>query len=309
MRHALHPSLRAFVLAMLLTGLLLAACGGPSTPPAAEAPAGEPAPSSPEPVGDTPAAPEDDPSGQPGEESGSEVIVFAASSLTNAFDALAAEFEAQNPDVQVVLNYASSLQLATQLAEGAQADVFASANEQQMASAVSAGRIELPTATFATNRLTIIVPEGNPGNVTSVAALAQEGVRFVTAVPGVPIRDYTNQMLEQMAADPTFGPVFVDAVYGNLASEESSVRQVVAKIELGEADAAVVYVSDVAASPPDAIDQIEIPEEYNVIASYPVGLTTDAPNRDLGAAFIEFVLSEQGQAILAEWGFEPAAGG
>lgn len=310
MRHALHPSLRVALLGSLAV-LLLAACGGPSNPPPADSPAGESPQATPEPVDEVPAQP-DEPGDAPATEpaaGGEEVVVFAAASLTDAFNALAAEFEAQNPGVHVVLNYASSLQLATQLAEGAPADVFASANEQQMANVISFGRIEGPTATFALNRLTLIVPEGNPGGVTSVAALAQEGVTFVTAVPGVPIRDYTNQMLEQMAADPTFGPAFVDAVYNNLASEESSVRQIVAKVELGEADAGVVYVSDAASGPADTIEQIEIPEEYNVIASYPIGLTADAPHPDLGAAFVEFVLGEQGQAILAEWGFEPAAGG
>ena len=214
---------------------------------------------------------------------------------------------AQNPDVQVVLNYASSLQLAAACRGRAGGCVRlgerAADGERGQRRAHRAADGHLRHQPADDHRA------GGQPRQCDIGRSAGAGGREVRDGGARADPRLHNQMLEQMAADPTFGPVFVDAVYGNLASEESSVRQVVAKIELGEADAAVVYVSDVAASPPDAIDQIEIPEEYNVIASYPVGLITDAPNRDLGAAFIEFVLSEQGQAILAEWGFEPAAGG
>lgn len=322
-----RPFILTLPLALAAAGLLLAACGGFATAPEVQVTA----PVDGETIGEQPAAetpgdsapqPADEPADEPTDApapatdqqdesvaGGDELVVFAAASLTDAFDALADAFEAQNPGVTVVRNYASSLQLATQLVEGAQADVFASANERQMASAIEAGRIEGATATFAQNRLTIIVPAGNPGGVTSVAGLAQEGVTFVTAVPGAPIREYTNEMFEQMAADPTFGMTFVDAVYANLVSEETSVRQIVARIALGEADAGVVYESDVTPDVAEDIEQIEIPEEYNVIAAYPIGLIADAPHPELGEAFINFVLSDEGQAILAEWGFEPTSGG
>lgn len=298
---------------MILVVMTLAACGGgfASAPgnnvnldetdsPAAGSPSEEP-------VGEPVEQPNEQPMAETGGEQ--ELTVFAAASLTDAFTELADTFEAQNPGVTVVRNFGSSLQLATQIKEGAQADVFASANEAQMASVVENGRLDGASVTFVHNRLTLIVPAGNPGGVTSLAGLATEGISFVTAVPGVPVREYTNQIFEQMATDPTFGPQFVDAVYANLVSEEDSVRKVVTKIALGEADVGIVYRSDVTPDVADEIEQIEIPEEYNVIATYPIGLIADAPNPELGRAFIDFVLSEDGQAILEKWGFEPAAGG
>lgn len=312
-----HNFARLFI-ALLTTALLLAACGGagsqgPGAPPAAGTAEPQPptgAPPSSEPAatepGEQTAAPTEaaEPSGDE-----QEVIVFAAASLTNVFDALAAEFEAQNPGARVTRNYGSSLQLATQIVEGAPADVFASADEQQMAAVVQSGRITGPTVTFALNRLALVVPAGNPGQVTSVAALAQEGVTLVTAMPGIPIRQYTDVMLEQMAADPTFGRGFVEAVNANIVSEEDTVRKIVAKIALGEADVGVVYRTDVTPDVADDVELVEIPEEYNVIAAYPVGVIADAPHHDLAEAFTNFVLSDAGQAILAEAGFEPAAGG
>jgi molybdate transport system substrate-binding protein len=292
--------------ASVLLALILASCGGAATPGPSEAVgSGD---------GDTPAADqaaESGGEGEPaaGETSGDELVVFAAASLTDAFNELADTFEAQNPGVTVVRNYASSLQLATQIIEGADVDVYASANEKQMARVVESGRIEPPTVTFATNRLTVIVPTDNPANITSVAGLAQEGVQLVLAVPGVPARDYANQIFEGMAADPTFGSAYLDAVYNNLVSEEDTVRGVVAKVALGEADAGVSYVSDVTPEVADDVQAIPIPEEYNVIATYPIGLITDAPHPERGRAFIDFVLSEEGQAILEKWGFGAAEGG
>lgn len=318
-----YHSSRLFI-ALITVALLLAACGGagsqgPGASPAVETAEPQPPTSGPataEPAGEDP-LPEDTPAeetAEPTEASepagdGQEVIVYAAASLTDVFDALAAEFEAQNPGVRVVRNYGSSLQLATQIIEGAPAAMFASADEQQMATVVESGRITGPTVTFALNRLALVVPAGNPGQVTSVAALAQEGVTFVTAMPGVPIREYTNVMLEQMASDPTFGRGFVEAVNANLVSEEDSVRKIVAKIALGEADVGVVYRTDVTADVAGDVELVEIPEEYNVIAAYPVGVIADAPHPDLAEAFTNFILSDTGQAILADAGFEPAAGG
>lgn len=293
------------LLAAVLLTLILASCGGAATPGASEAvgSGGDEAPAADQAAG----------SGGEGEPaagtSGDELIVFAAASLTDAFNELADTFEAQNPGVTVVRNFASSLQLATQIIEGAEADVYASANETQMARTVEEGRVEPPTVTFATNRLTVIVPADNPANITSVAGLAQEGVQLVLAVPGVPARDYANQIFESMAADQTFGQAYLDAVYGNLVSEEDTVRGVVAKVALGEADAGVCYVSDVTPEVADDVQAIPIPEEYNVIATYPIGLITDAPHPERGRAFVDFVLSEEGQAILEKWGFGAAEGG
>ncbi len=235
-----------------------------------------------------------------------EVTVFAASSLTDAFNEIAEAFEAAHPGVTVVLNYAGSSQLAMQIIEGAPADVFASANPAQMQNVIEAGLVAGTPETFASNRLTIITPVDNPAGIDSPLDLADPGVVLVLAVPGVPVREYTDDSLARLAADPAYGPAFPDAVYANLVSGEANVRLVASKVALGEADAGIVYTSDVTPDIADSVTQIEIPAEHNVTATYPVTALTDAPCPDLAADFIAFVRGREGQAILERWGFGPA---
>ena len=227
-----------------------------------------------------------------------EITVFAAASLTEAFMELTATYEAQNPDVTVRLNFGGSSQLAAQLREGVSADVFASANQAQMAAVVAAGRVDRGnTAVFATNRLVVIVPADNPANITRLEDLAQPRVSLILAVPGVPIRDYTDDIVADLPV------AFQTNFYANLVSEEENVRQVAAKIALGEADAGVVYTSDVTPDLASRVQQIAIPDEQNIIATYPLAPLNDASQPATAQAFITFVLSEQGQAILERWGF------
>lgn len=229
-----------------------------------------------------------------------DVVVFAASSLTNAFDEIATEFEADHAGVDVLPNYASSSDLATQLAEGAPADVLASASNSQMQVALEAGRISGDPAAFLTNRLAIIVPADNPADVQSSADLAKEGLSLILAAPGVPVRDYSDQSIALMGdAD------FQAAVYANLVSEEPNVRQVASKIALGEADAGIVYASDVTPDIAGQVLVIEIPDDQNVLAFYPIAVVEGAPSGALAQQFVDFVLSNEGQAILAKWGFGP----
>lgn len=233
------------------------------------------------------------------------LTVFAASSLTDAFEDIAADFEANHPGVDVLFNFASSSDLATQLAEGAPADVFASANNTQMMAAREAGRIAGRPRVFARNRLVLIVPADNPAGITTLGDLANEGVQLVIAAPDVPVRTYTNTMLERMAADPTFGEDYRTAFMANVVSEEQNVRQVSAKVALGEADAGLVYVSDVTPDIADTVMTIHIPDELNTIATYPIGITDDAANPALARAFVNYVFSDAGQATLAAWNFVP----
>jgi molybdate transport system substrate-binding protein len=226
-----------------------------------------------------------------------ELIVFAASSLTDAFLEISEAFEQVNPDTAVILNFASSSQLAIQLTEGAPADIFASANEQQMATAVAAGRIDAnDTVTFATNRLTILTPADNPAQITELADLSRPGIRLVLAVPGVPVRQYTDEIVAHLGTD------FSEAFYANLVSEEKNVRQVAAKAALGEADAVIVYTSDLTPDIAGRVQQIMIPDAQNVTAVYPIAPLADAMQPDLARQFIEFVRSPAGQTILANWG-------
>lgn len=229
-----------------------------------------------------------------------EIVVLAASSLTNAFDEIAVAFEAEHPGVDVLNSYASSSDLAIQLVEGAPGDVFASANDKQMGVAATAGRISGEPVTFVTNRLTIIVPADNPAGIESFEDLAKPGVKLVLAAPGVPIRDYSDQSIALMGdAD------FQAAVYANLVSEEPNVRQVATKVSLGEADAGIVYTSDVTLDIADMVLKVAIPDAQNVLANYPIAVVEGAPAGSLAQQFVDFVLSAEGQAILQKWGFGP----
>jgi molybdate transport system substrate-binding protein len=235
------------------------------------------------------------------------LVVFAASSLADAFDEIAAAFEAEHDGVEVLFSFGGSSELAAQIAEGAPADVFASANARQMAAAQDSGRILAEAVTFARNRLALIVPADNPAGIGALSDLALPGLTLVIASDGVPVRDYTESMLERLAADPAFGPSFVDAFRANVASEEPNVRQVAAKVALGEADAGIVYHSDVTPDLRDQVRSLPIPDEFNVVAEYPIAVVADSPSPELAQTFVDFVLSESGQAALDTWGFLPAA--
>ncbi len=230
------------------------------------------------------------------------LIVFAASSLTSAFDELATSFEATHPGVHVLANYAGSSTIATQLTEGAQADVFASANERQMDAVQAAGRVSGEPRIFAANHLVIVTPAAGAQTVQSLADLARPGLRLVLALPGVPARDYAEIVLSNAAESPGYGSDFRQRVLSNLVSEEQNVRQVTAKVALGEVDAAIVYASDLVGQSPATLRAVEIPAALNVTALYPIAVITDSKHSALAGEFVDFVLSPEGRAILAQWG-------
>ncbi|MFW5748758.1 MAG: molybdate ABC transporter substrate-binding protein [Chloroflexota bacterium] len=234
---------------------------------------------------------------------GGELIVFAAASLTDAYETIADAFEAENPGVNVLFNFGGSSMLAAQLLQGAPTDVFASANPRQMQVAQEGGRIATEPRTFARNRLVLVVPADNPANIESLRDLANPGVNLILAVPEVPVRVYTDTMLERMAADPAYGEAYRAAVLDNLVSEEPNVRQVSAKVALGEADAGVVYLSDVTPDIADDVIVLPVPDAFNTNATYPIAVVSDSRQPELAQAFIDFVLSDAGQDMLVAWGF------
>jgi molybdate transport system substrate-binding protein len=230
------------------------------------------------------------------------LTVYAAASLTDAFAEIGEAFEAANPGVDVAFNFAGSSALRTQIEEGAPADVFASANTTHMDALVEAGLAVDPTI-FVHNSLVVITPSDNPAGLATFADLKNSGLNLVLAAEEVPVGGYARDMLANADADPEFGAGFSDAVLANLVSNESNVKQVVAKVQLGEADAGVVYGSDVTPDVAPNLHTIQVPDAVNVIADYPIATLIDADNADLAQAFVEFVLSLEGQTILAKWGF------
>jgi molybdate transport system substrate-binding protein len=238
-----------------------------------------------------------------------ELTVFAASSLTESFNEMATAFQAQHPDANVVFNFAGSQTLRTQLENGAQADIFASADQPNMDGIVAAGLNLGTPVLFATNLLTIITPTEGPGSdrVQTLAHLGEPGVKVVLAAPNVPVGRYARESLEKMNSDPDLGSDFSDRVLANVVSEEENVRLVAQKVVLGEADAGIVYQTD-AAAPGIApkVRQIPIPDQYNVVATYPIVTLKTTRQQELAEAFVQFTLSQEGQAILAKYGFGPA---
>ena len=236
------------------------------------------------------------------ESTSTSITVFAASSLTEAFSEIGVAFETANPGVKVVLNFSGSQTLRTQIEAGAVADVFASANVKEMDALVNGGLVAADSPqNFLTNRLVIILPAGNPAGVMQLQDLAQPGLKLILAAEEVPVGGYARQAIEKM--NTALGANFSEQVAANVVSNEDNVRQVVAKVQLGEADAGIVYASDSVAAPD--LETIELPLEFNVIASYPIAPMQASTHVGAARKFIAYVLSPQGGAILKKWGFAP----
>ncbi len=233
-----------------------------------------------------------------------ELVVFAAASLTDAFTELGDTFTEEN-GVSVTFNFAGSQTLAGQLTSGAPADVFASANDRQMQAAIDAARVD-PAAVryFAANSLVIVTPRDNPAAIEAPADLAAPGLKLVLADAAVPAGQYSLQFLDNTAGDPAFPSDYRDAVLANVASYEENVRAVLAKVTLGEADAGIVYSSDVTRGLREQVQLIAIPAEVNVVATYPIAPVADSAQPEMARAFADFVVSPAGQAILEKYGFD-----
>jgi molybdate transport system substrate-binding protein len=218
------------------------------------------------------------------------ITVFAAASLTDAFEEVGTAFEAANPDTTIELNFAASSALREQILSGAPADVFASANTSNMDQVVDGGAAE-GSEPFVQNQLQIAVPDGNPMGVTGLADFADADLLIGLCAEEVPCGEFGRETLANAGVTPS------------IDTNEPDVRSLLTKIEAGELDAGIVYITDVQ-SAGDAVDGIDIPAEDNVIATYPIAALTDAANRDVAEAFVEFVLSDEGQQILASYGFD-----
>jgi len=219
-----------------------------------------------------------------------DVVVFAASSLTEAFTEMGTAFSAANPGATVTFNFAGSGDLVTQIGQGAPADVFVSADDSNMKKLTDASEAAGDPVAIAKNSMEIIVEQGNPKAIATVADLAKPGTVVVLCADTVPCGKNAAKVLTNAAV--TLTP----------ASFEDKVKGVVTKVSAGEADAGIVFVTDVIAAG-DAAAGVEIPADLNVTSNYPIVVTKEATNPAAARAFVEFVAGETGRAILAEHGF------
>src|SRR5215218_3115273 len=241
--------------------------------------------------------------GTGGSEGGGEsaLTVYAASSLTDAFGELKANFEEENSGTEVRLNFAGSSALLTQLEQGAPADVFASADEVKMGDAVRDSLAHAPQ-TFARNRLLVIVPAGNPAGIASYPDLARPGITLVLAQDEVPVAQYAKESLTK--ANAVYARDFSERVLSNVASREADVKAAANRVAVGDADATVVYTSDATPDLRERVEVIEIPEELNVVVSNPIAPTENAQSLELAQGWVDLVLSDEGQRVMEKWGFE-----
>ncbi len=227
-----------------------------------------------------------------------ELTIFAASSLTDAFTQIGQDFHTANPEVTVTFDFGSSTDLVAQIQSEGTADVFASASETAMDSLEgdpgAAGRTD-----FATNGLVIITPPDDSAAIGSLEDLTKPGVQLVLAAEGVPVGDYARDMLGNAG--------ILDPALANVVSNEEDDAGVVGKITAGEADAGIVYASDVAAAG-GSVRAVEIPNDVNVVAFYPIAVVTGSANPDQAKAFLDYVVSPDGRATLERFGFGPPSG-
>jgi molybdate transport system substrate-binding protein len=248
------------------------------------------------------------PSQQPGTtQAPRELIVFAAASLTGPFKEIGESFGKANGGVHVTFNFGGSQQLVQQLSHGAPADVFASANHKQMDTAVDAGRVEKETArSFVRNRLVVVTPKDNPGHVAKLKDLSKSGLKVILAAKEVPVGQYALEVLDNVEKAGSAG--FKEAVLKNVVSYEQDVKAVLVKVTLGEADAGVVYTSDISLEARDKVASVEVPDAVNVIASYPIAAVKDSKQADLAKKFVEYVRSPAAQTVLVRYGFISTTG-
>ena len=232
-----------------------------------------------------------------------ELTIYAAASLRDAIEAAKAAYETANPGVTLVISTGSSAALATQIEAGAPADLFLSADTGNPQALVDDGLADGAPVDFANNSLVVIVPAGNPVGITAPADLARPGVKIVAAGEAVPITRYATQVVESLAREPGYPADFADAYERNIVSREDNVQAVVAKLELGEGDAAIVYRTD--ATDPTKVAAIEIPAGANVLATYAGVVVKASSDPDAAAAFLDWLAGADGQAVLGGFGFLP----
>jgi molybdate transport system substrate-binding protein len=240
-----------------------------------------------------------------GEKQGGTLTILAASSLTDAFGELAKTFEEQNAGVEVRQSFGASSDLLAQIQQGAPADVFASAAEEEMNTAEKDGLVSGKPEVFVKNREVVMVPRDNPAKIESLQDLARPNIKLVLAQKDVPAADYAVEILGKANAE--YGDDFEKNVLSNVVSREADVRASVNRVVVGDADATFGYASDYTPDIRDRVKVIPIPPDLNIIATYPIAALEDAEDRKLAKKWVDLVTSKEGQRVLKMWNFEPAA--
>lgn len=237
------------------------------------------------------------------------LTVYAAASLQGAFSEIGKAYEQAHSTVRVTFNFAGSDALAAQITQGAPADLFASANTKQMDVVVKGGDIVgSGVKTFAHNRLVLIYPAANPAHIQTLRDLARPGVKVDLAAASVPVGQYALDFLSKASADPAFGASYKASVLKNVVSYETDVKAVLTKVALGEADAGIVYTTD-AATETGKIGAVAIPDTLNTIAVYPIGVVKASKQTAAAQSLLDYIVSPQGQATLAKYGFLAGSAG
>ena len=240
-----------------------------------------------------------------GEQMGGTLTILAASSLTDAFSELAKTFEKQNPGTEVRTSFGASSEMLAQIQQGAPADVFASAAEEEMDTAVKQRLVSGKPQVFVKNREVVMVPKANPANIRSFRDVATPGTRLVLAEDAVPAADYAMEILDN--ADEEYGAGFKKEVLSNVVSREADVRASVNRVAVGDADATFGYASDYTPDIREEVEIVPVPPDLNILATYPIAALADANSPTLAKKWVDLVTSEEGQRVLKQWGFEPAA--
>ncbi|TDX52710.1 molybdate ABC transporter substrate-binding protein [Orenia marismortui] len=232
------------------------------------------------------------------------IRIMAAASLTEVFNDLKAEFEKEYDDIKLEINYAGSQALYSQITSGVTSDIFASANIKYMNQLDEANMVAKPTI-FARNKLVIVVSKQTQVEINGIKDLLQDGISIVIADKSVPVGRYTVQMLNKQNDNPQLSANYKEKFFAAVVSKELDVKSVLAKVELGEADAGVVYKTDANASDKDKVKVVNIKDQYNVIATYPIaplkGINSE--HQEAAAKFLDYLYSQEGGKILEGRGF------
>ena len=234
-----------------------------------------------------------------------EITAFTAASLTGAFGEIGQMYKNET-NTSIAFNFDGSQVLRTQIENGAYADVFASANTKQMNALKNEGLMNNSSISiFTRNKLALIVPKDNPANIHNLTDLAKPGIKIFIGTKDVPVGDYAMQIINKLGNDSAYGQDYKKKVMANIISQETNVNYVVTKVALGEADVGFAYVSDITEELASKVDKVEIPNKYNVIAEYPIGILKQSKYPAEAKKFIDLVKSDKSTAILEKYGFSP----